>query len=71
MVLRLLANVVGIAGLDNVPHDFSLLDAGYQSAVYGRDVEIHDGRFEFKSNYNWGYLRIIGQGKRIAKMMRK
>lgn len=53
MSLFLLANVVGIARLYDVPHDFSLLDAGHQSAVDRRDVEIHDGRFEFKSNYNW------------------
>lgn len=57
MAGKVLADVIGISGFYDVPHDFSLLDAGHQSAVDRRDVEIHDGRFEFKSNYNWGYLR--------------
>lgn len=43
MAVLLLADVVGIAGLDDVPHDFSLLDAGHQPAVDGRDVEVHTG----------------------------
>lgn len=42
-----LADIVGVARFNYVPHYFSFLDTRNQPAVDSGDLEIHDGQFEF------------------------